>query len=101
MTLKVLKHICFRFCFLYVYVCVCSCGSGLSGECLTENGHVWVGLDISPHMLGMAVAMDLFFFFSSLPIQIHARESKGSCKTKSQGFTFGLHKNIQICNDQC
>lgn len=27
------------------------CGSGLSGECLDENGHVWVGLDISQSML--------------------------------------------------
>ncbi|KAK2169319.1 hypothetical protein LSH36_11g09002 [Paralvinella palmiformis] len=31
------------------------CGSGLSGECLTEQGHVWVGLDISRHMLDVAV----------------------------------------------
>ncbi|XP_041348106.1 probable 18S rRNA (guanine-N(7))-methyltransferase [Gigantopelta aegis] len=31
------------------------CGSGLSGECLTDLGHVWVGLDISPHMLDVAV----------------------------------------------
>lgn len=30
------------------------CGSGLSGECLTDNGHVWVGVDISPHMLDVA-----------------------------------------------
>ena len=31
------------------------CGSGLSGECLTENGHFWVGIDISRHMLGTFV----------------------------------------------
>eukprot|EP00887_Chlorella_sp_A99_P001439 scaffold8.g1439.t1 len=30
------------------------CGSGLSGEALTEAGHVWVGLDISPAMLEVA-----------------------------------------------
>ncbi|WAR03149.1 BUD23-like protein [Mya arenaria] len=29
------------------------CGSGLSGECLTEQGHFWVGVDISPHMLAL------------------------------------------------
>jgi len=29
------------------------CGSGLSGEQLTEEGHYWVGVDISEHMLGM------------------------------------------------
>jgi len=28
------------------------CGSGLSGECLTEDGHMWIGLDISSSMLG-------------------------------------------------
>ena len=30
------------------------CGSGLSGECLDDNGHYWVGLDISSSMLGVA-----------------------------------------------
>jgi len=30
------------------------CGSGLSGECLTEQGHMWIGLDISSSMLGNA-----------------------------------------------
>lgn len=28
------------------------CGSGLSGSVLEEKGHYWVGLDISPSMLG-------------------------------------------------
>lgn len=27
------------------------CGSGLSGEVLSENGHEWIGVDISEHML--------------------------------------------------
>ena len=30
------------------------CGSGLSGDILTEEGHVWVGLDISRSMLDVA-----------------------------------------------
>jgi len=30
------------------------CGSGLSGEVLTENGHEWIGVDISEHMLRVA-----------------------------------------------
>ena len=29
------------------------CGSGLSGEVLSDNGHYWVGVDISKAMLGM------------------------------------------------
>lgn len=28
------------------------CGSGLSGSVLEEQGHVWVGMDISTAMLG-------------------------------------------------
>src|SRR3954464_12498841 len=30
------------------------CGSGLSGEILSEEGHEWVGIDISPAMLDVA-----------------------------------------------
>jgi len=30
------------------------CGSGLSGECIEEQGHYWVGMDISPAMLDVA-----------------------------------------------
>ncbi|KNC72882.1 hypothetical protein SARC_14557, partial [Sphaeroforma arctica JP610] len=33
------------------YLLDIGCGTGLSGEELTENGHFWVGMDISPHML--------------------------------------------------
>lgn len=32
-----------------------SCGSGLSGDYLTDEGHYWVGIDISPAMLGRYV----------------------------------------------
>ncbi|KAF7846438.1 hypothetical protein BT93_L4375 [Corymbia citriodora subsp. variegata] len=31
------------------------CGSGLSGSIIAEEGHVWVGMDISPSMLDIAV----------------------------------------------
>lgn len=31
------------------------CGSGLSGETLSENGHQWIGLDISQSMLDVAL----------------------------------------------
>lgn len=31
------------------------CGSGLSGETLSEHGHQWIGLDISPSMLNIAL----------------------------------------------
>ena len=31
------------------------CGSGLSGEILSQNGHTWIGMDISPSMLDIAL----------------------------------------------
>lgn len=31
------------------------CGSGLSGEILSEDGHIWVGMDIAPSMLDIAL----------------------------------------------
>lgn len=43
--------LCYSFCLSVLYVL--GCGSGLSGETLTENGHQWIGLDISQSMLGM------------------------------------------------
>lgn len=35
------------------------CGSGLSGDCLTEEGHVWLGCDISRAMLDVARDRDV------------------------------------------
>ncbi|RKP25511.1 S-adenosyl-L-methionine-dependent methyltransferase [Syncephalis pseudoplumigaleata] len=35
------------------------CGSGLSGEILDEEGHHWVGLDIAPAMLAIAVEREV------------------------------------------
>lgn len=31
------------------------CGSGLSGETISEKGHHWIGLDVSPSMLDVAL----------------------------------------------
>lgn len=36
-------------CAVFVFV---RCGSGLSGDYLSEEGHYWVGVDISTAMLG-------------------------------------------------
>lgn len=33
------------------HCCGLGCGSGLSGETISENGHHWIGLDISASML--------------------------------------------------
>ena len=35
------------------------CGSGLSGSELTDSGHFWIGLDISPSMLEVALDRDV------------------------------------------
>jgi len=41
------------------YVLDLGCGSGLSGECIEEQGHSWVGLDISTSMLSVAKEREL------------------------------------------
>ncbi len=38
-------------------------GSGLSGEVLSDHGHTWVGVDISPSMLGTQCARQWFDLF--------------------------------------
>ncbi|XP_047311227.1 18S rRNA (guanine-N(7))-methyltransferase RID2-like [Impatiens glandulifera] len=35
------------------------CGSGLSGETLSENGHQWIGMDISQSMLNVALEREV------------------------------------------
>lgn len=35
------------------------CGSGLSGQELSEDGHIWVGTDISPSMLNVAAEREV------------------------------------------
>lgn len=35
------------------------CGSGISGETLSEAGHIWVGYDISPSMLNIALEREV------------------------------------------
>ena len=42
------------------------CGSGLSGECISNRGHHWVGCDISPSMLDIAVKVIICFTKSLL-----------------------------------
>ncbi|OUM52657.1 hypothetical protein BVG19_g1863 [[Candida] boidinii] len=41
------------------YLLDVGCGSGLSGEILTEEGHVWVGMDIAPSMLATGLDRDV------------------------------------------
>lgn len=37
------------------YLLDIGCGSGLSGSVLEDQGHIWVGMDISPSMLGILI----------------------------------------------
>ncbi len=53
----------FVFCLVLVFLLL-SCGSGLSGEELSDQGHVWVGMDISKDMIGIWLCS--FMKFSSL-----------------------------------
>ena len=43
------------------------CGSGLSGECLDEQGHYWIGIDISISMLSkQQIYLSFFYFLDAL-----------------------------------
>ncbi|XP_048134361.1 18S rRNA (guanine-N(7))-methyltransferase RID2 isoform X1 [Rhodamnia argentea] len=54
------------------------CGSGLSGETLSENGHTWIGLDISPSMLDIALE----------------REAEGDLLLSDMGQGLGLRPGV-------
>ncbi|KAJ2808045.1 18S rRNA (guanine1575-N7)-methyltransferase [Coemansia guatemalensis] len=41
------------------YLLDIGCGSGLSGEILDEDGHIWAGMDIAPSMLDIAIEKDV------------------------------------------
>lgn len=41
------------------YILDIGCGSGLSGDILTEEGHIWCGLDIAPSMLAEALTREV------------------------------------------
>ncbi|PNJ85841.1 BUD23 isoform 17, partial [Pongo abelii] len=41
------------------YLLDIGCGTGLSGGYLSDEGHYWVGLDISPAMLDEAVDREI------------------------------------------
>ncbi|GER43722.1 methyltransferase-like protein [Striga asiatica] len=54
------------------------CGSGLSGETLTENGQQWIGFDISPSMLDIALE----------------REAEGDLMLGDMGQGLGLRPGV-------
>ena len=54
------------------------CGSGLSGSVLEENEHHWIGLDISPHMLGIFII--IIFFLNHL---LNFENNPFSCCSRS------------------
>lgn len=51
-TVIIMLHTMLLIFILFIEIIFSSCGSGLSGEVLTDEGHHWVGLDISQAMLG-------------------------------------------------
>lgn len=58
LTVTVKGYYHYHSCHVNVYCLFTSCGSGLSGEALTDEGHLWVGLDISRPMLCETAAKD-------------------------------------------
>jgi SAM-dependent methyltransferase len=79
------------------YILDIGCGSGLSGEVLSESGHVWVGCDIAPSMLQIALTREVI---SSLHFSIESDEfhrSKGICSSQIlvRDYIFDLPLSMQ------
>lgn len=51
------------------------CGSGLSGSVLEDNGHYWVGMDISTAMLGMYIISCKYWYLSVVNQALKAKIS--------------------------
>lgn len=73
-----LNPLCVFFGFILTLFLLNRCGSGLSGESITEQGHYWVGMDISSHMLGesitsfsVCVIKHLFQYLSNITLWNH------------------------------
>lgn len=49
------------------------CGSGLSGSVLEEDGHMWIGLDISSDMLGKLILTLILILYKKIKKSIDFR----------------------------
>ena len=93
------------------------CGSGLSGECLSDQRHVWIGLDISSSMLGEwcflylllsswfrrcdalhnnALVLKKLFY---LLISFYSHKNRGSfyCAVLLTAWTMLLQESLPVC----
>ena len=62
------------------------CGSGLSGEILDEQGHVWVGVDIAPSMLGISALLYLWTWWENLLLLLRVSMCSFCCnRATNQG----------------
>jgi hypothetical protein len=58
-------------------------GSGLSGEILTEEGHQWVGMDVSGGMLGQSLALVCILEQPDTDAPTFGQRSHSSAKSKA------------------
>lgn len=66
------------------------CGSGLSGEMLDEEGHIWVGCDIAPSMLGKSILSARVVIWLINPEVALEREVEGDLFLHDIGQGFGF-----------
>ena len=70
------------------------CGSGLSGEVLSDNGHYWIGMDISKAMLDVAYERetegDLLLSDMGNGIPFRAGTFDGAIRYENKAFRLGI-----------
>lgn len=70
------------------------CGSGLSGSVLEDEGHTWIGIDISSAMLGnyfFSLFLDLLIQLHNITFYIYIYNRCCSREGNRWRFNFGRH----------
>ena len=60
------------------------CGSGLSGEILDEEGHIWAGVDVAPSMLGAYVPLFTYpsYYDFKVDVDLEAQRLRSNGRSK-------------------
>lgn len=77
------------------YLLDIGCGSGLSGELLSDDGHIWAGVDVSASMLGSLPFSLLCYSFFSLVLPDGPHHVVGNCSLMLTHYRSRTGKRIR------